>query len=486
MALGLWASILVVGCLPAGGVAASDSEAVARKAPAAQDQTKRDERKEGRASNPANLIGHGGPIKTVVVNAAGDRALTGSFDYSMIYWDVSGPVPKIIHRFDKHDAAVNAVRFLPGGKRAVSAGDAGIVRLWDLETGKLLHSFTGHTAKVIDLAVSEDGRLLASASWDRTARLWDLETLQPGLVLKGHTGPVNAVVLDQRDGKVTAVYTASYDGTVGQWDIATGEFVRSIYNHGWGINCLRRLPGPKKLLFGSLNGAVGIIDTDTGQVSTVLNPHEGPVLALAVSPDGKLIATGGGDGRVDVFALEPVGLKEQHENPYGPVWGLAFTHDAKRLYYSGLDDFVTLWQIMPRQPFETVESTFPRRFQVRKNMSLGELQFARKCSICHTITRDGGNRAGPTLYGLFGRKAGTVPDYPYSTALRNSSIVWNEETIGQLFDHGPQHVTPGSKMPLQQIEDATKRNALIAYLKAASSGKTENESTDRGGRKSKE
>ncbi len=60
-----------------------------------------------------------------------------------------------------------------------------------------------------------------------------------------------------------------------------------------------------------------------------------------------------------------------------------------------------------------------------------------------------------------------MPGYPYSEGLRSSDIVWNEETIGALFDHGPEVVTPGSKMPLQKLKDVEARDALIAFLKQA-------------------
>lgn len=451
-------------------------------------QTQRAEREntaKARAQNGLNLVGHGGPVKAVRLGAGGARALTGSFDYSMIYWDISGEAPKIISRFDEHDGAVNAVRFLPGGKRALSAGDDAVLRLWDLESGRLIHAFKGHTAKIVDIDLTPDGRLAATASWDTTVRFWNLETLEPGHVLEGHGGPVNAVAFTASDNEITGFYSASQDSTIRHWDIATGEARRVVYRHGWGINCLKALPDGK-LIFGSLNGAAGVIDPQSGEQVTVLNPHEGPVLAISVSPEHGLVATGGGDGAVNIWSSREWVIKEQHRNPYGPVWAIAFTQDASKLYYAGLDDFVTLWQVSPRQPFEEVQGKFPRRFQARDDMSLGELQFARKCSICHTITPDGANRAGPTLFGVFGRKAGAVQGYAYSPALLNSDIIWNEKTIGELFDHGPQHVTPGSKMPLQQIEDDTKRNALIAYLKAATTGENENEGARDGAAKSRE
>ena len=100
-------------------------------------------------------------------------------------------------------------------------------------------------------------------------------------------------------------------------------------------------------------------------------------------------------------------------------------------------------------------------------MSPGERQFQRRCSICHTLVKDGRNRAGPTLFGVFGRKAGTLPGYPYSDGLRKSDIVWNEETIAKLFDHGPDVVTPGTKMPIQRLKSPADRDALIAFLKTA-------------------
>jgi cytochrome c len=89
----------------------------------------------------------------------------------------------------------------------------------------------------------------------------------------------------------------------------------------------------------------------------------------------------------------------------------------------------------------------------------------RKCSACHNLTADGGNKAGPSLHGLFGRRAGTFPGYKYSAALLNSDIIWSAETIGALFTEGPQSYTPGTKMPLQQVPNVADREALIVFLK---------------------
>lgn len=469
MHTGLGAALLMVSLMPVWAAAQTPPSMPAEQPGAANPPNGADRREalRQRRAGKGNLLGHGGPIKAIAFDAASQRILTGSFDYSLMLWDVSADEPRRLARFEDHDGAVNAVAFLPGARQALAAGDDGKVALWDLDAAKLLHRFVGHEAKIMSLEVSPDGRWALSASWDRTARLWDLQERKAGPVLSGHQGPVNAAVFSA-DG--ASIFTASGDGTVGLWSRADGTFVRPLYQHGWGINVLLRLPDGN-LAFGALNGAAGILDADSGAVLKDLGSSERPVLALAAAEKPGLLATGGGDGRIRVFRLPDGAEIEEHRNLFGPVWALAFAGGGTAAYYGGLDDFVTLWRVSPREPFEAPASLAPRRFQVRPEASdvigAGELQFARKCSICHTLVKDGANRAGPTLFAIFGRRIGTLPGYPFSDALRKLDIVWNEDSIDKLFALGPDEFTPGSKMPLQRMTDAGQRAALIAYLKAA-------------------
>lgn len=424
----------------------------------------------GREPGARYLVGHGGPVHAVQLNKAKTRALTCSLDYSMMLWDISGDRPKEIRRFADHDGWVKAVSYLPGEKRAL-AGAGGKVWLWDLETGKSLHIFEGHKAEVSALTVSPDGKWAASGSTDRTARLWNLETLEAGPVLEGHRGPVTDLAFS-KDGSI--VYTASADGKVRTWARDTGEFKRVLYDHGFGVYVLRRLPGGEQLALGALNGQALIIDGKTGERVHEFEGIHGPFLEIAVQEKPGLIAFSGSQkegrdviGIIRVFRIGDWAPIEEYEDPRGPIWAMDFGPLGATIYYGGKDDFVTVWQVRPRKPFETVTGPVPRRYEVTEAEDPGALHFWRTCSICHTLTSDGGNRAGPTLYKVFGRKAGSLPGYPYSDALKNADIVWSEETIGRLFDLGPDHYTPGTKMPLQRIADPRTRNALIAFLKEA-------------------
>lgn len=416
------------------------------------------------------MTGHGGPVKAIAVDSNGNRLLTGSFDYSMIYWqlDADGK-PELKRRFDDHDGAVSATVFFSDGKRAASASDDGAISIWNLATGERLAALTGHKAKILGLALSPDQQQLASASWDTTIRVWDIASAKAIATLKGHKGPVNAVRFSHNG---TRLVSASYDGTLGLWSIAKQTFIRPAYKHGWGINVLERLPQPGHYAFGALDGTSAIVDVISGHLVTKLDQRDKPILSLAHVAKPGLLAVGGSDGLIDVYRTGDWKRLERYKNPYGPVWAMAFVDRGSRLYFGSLDDHATAWQVTPRKPFETTSVTkFPRRFQVKENISLGERQFARKCSICHTLAPDGRNRAGPTLYGVFGRRIATLPGYPYSKPLKKLDIIWNEETIAKLFELGPHKFTPGSKMPLQKITDVKKRDALIAYLKRATAPK---------------
>ena len=416
------------------------------------------------SESPENLIGHGGPIKSIVVSHDGRRALTGSFDYTMMLWDIGDKSAKRLQRFTDHDAPVNVVRFFNNDARALSGSDDGTLGLWDIKSQTLLTRLKGHSAKIVDIATSKNGKLAATASWDRTVRLWNLTRKTNGLVLNGHSGPVNTVLISQN---ADNVFSGGYDGTIRKWNARSGDTMGILHKHGWGINVMRFLPGEDNIIFGTLNGDAQILKTTTGEIIKILVPHESPVLALALSDKHGLLATGGGDGVIRIWKIADWSLLEEFQNPYGPVWSLAFNRDGSSIYYSGLDDYVISWMFKPRKPFEIVPSRYPRRFQKTAGLPLGERQFARKCSVCHTLKPHDGNRAGPTLHKIFGRKAGTIANYPYSKGLRESKIVWNAKTISQLFDLGPDRLTPGSKMPLQKIIDPNKRDALIAFLKKA-------------------
>lgn len=96
----------------------------------------------------------------------------------------------------------------------------------------------------------------------------------------------------------------------------------------------------------------------------------------------------------------------------------------------------------------------------------GQLAFNNACRTCHTL-REGDNRLGPNLHNIIGRKAGSVPGYGYSSAMRNSDIVWDKASLDR-FIANPDEVVRGHNMkPYGGIASAEQRAKIIAYLEAS-------------------
>ena len=89
-----------------------------------------------------------------------------------------------------------------------------------------------------------------------------------------------------------------------------------------------------------------------------------------------------------------------------------------------------------------------------------------QCHACHSVER-GANDVGPTLFGVFNRKAGELADFRYSPALKRSGITWTAQTLDE-FLADPQMKVPGNRMPYSGMPDGRERGDLIAYLQKVS------------------
>jgi cytochrome c len=92
----------------------------------------------------------------------------------------------------------------------------------------------------------------------------------------------------------------------------------------------------------------------------------------------------------------------------------------------------------------------------------GKAIFQKTCGLCHT-TEAGKNKIGPSLHGVVGREAGTLPGYSYSEAMKKFHQKWTPEEL-QHYLTDPRKIVPGTKMIFAGLKDEKQRDDVVAYL----------------------
>jgi WD40 repeat protein len=212
-----------------------------------------------RFQRPVESCDLGGALSSFAFARVGPLALAASVDGTVRLWRLPG-LHQELRRFQGHAGPVLSLAFLPDGRRAVTAGQDGSVRLRDVGDGRELKRFDGHGGAARCVAAAPDGRTVLAGYDDGAARLWDVETGQLVWTMAAHGDRVESVAFSP-SGVLAASGGGPKDPTVILRDVAAGREVR-------------RLGG-----------------------------HDGAVRSVAFSPDGLRVLSAGEDGRVRIRQL---------------------------------------------------------------------------------------------------------------------------------------------------------------------------------------
>jgi WD40 repeat protein len=300
----------------------------------------------------------------------GKLMATGSFDGSVILWDVKKHCPKG-QPLKGHKADVTSTVFSPDRRHLASVSSDGAVILWNLTN----HPPQGYLAKAkneaANVAFSPDSKLLALGGDDDTIILWDVASRHPlGPPLKGHKRTVNSIAFSP-DGRLLA--SGSDAGTIILWDLKTRRIEALL--RGQQVGSLTFSPNGKILASGDSNGTIKLWNVatrhpignplKTGQISG-LEQHSAK--GLAFSPNGKFLAWGGSfrdSGSIILWDIEdhqPLWSTRQQKIFINSGRSVAFSPNGKLLASAGHD--LVLWDVK-----ETLAAPLIRHDQRAKSVA---------------------------------------------------------------------------------------------------------------------
>jgi len=247
-------------------------------------------------------------------------------------------------------AAVEALAFSPAAPLVVLGGRQGSLSVWRLDQFAGPIPYAGHTATVMSAAFSPGGRMLASGGEDGEILIHDVTApLEAPIALKGHAGPVRALVFI--DDALLA--TASDDDTVRLWDL-NAKNERQTFQHGNGVRAVAVSSDRRWLASGGVDKVVYLWDLQSGE-NAKLTGHTGTINALAFSPDSQQLISGSSDRTIRAWN---VAEKKAEQGPDGlntPVLALAYHPGGRRFASLGQDKTIRLWDVITRQEILELE-----------------------------------------------------------------------------------------------------------------------------------
>jgi len=207
--------------------------------------------------------------------------------------------PLKIRTIDGHESSVMCLSFTPDGRTLASCRRDGVVRFWDVSTGKSIRSLTHHKDPVYAVSYSPDGLLLATASADKRVCLWASDSLTLLRTCDKHEDVVRWVTF-RRDGRKLA--SCGVDLSVRIWDAQTGRQEHVLYGHRNRVQCVAFSANGK--LLASCGDGVRLWDANRGKALGELENPLGHFESIAFSPNSSKIAGSSSAGPVAVWDVE--------------------------------------------------------------------------------------------------------------------------------------------------------------------------------------
>jgi WD40 repeat protein len=294
------------------------------------------------------LSGHSSWVTSIVFSADGQRLVSGSWDRSVKFWDVSSGHE--VSTVDDGAKRIEALAFSRDGRWVAGENADNDVTLWNAASGQQVRTLRGRhgsgdlrNAWVYSIAFSPDGRCLASGVDDKTVRLWNVET----------GSRIRDLVSDPR----SVTYIAfSPDGhwlasgadlkSIGVWNVATGHLEKTLEGHSKDVLAVAFSPDGRLIASAAADKTVRLWNLATGKEVRILAGHRSRVTCVAFSADGRWLASGSWDDTIRIWDVESGRQLKTLSGNTEHIYTIAFDSHDHWLASGSEDGSIRLWRLV--------------------------------------------------------------------------------------------------------------------------------------------
>lgn len=236
-------------------------------------------------------------VPNFCVTADGRYVLSATRDMSLVLFDLQTsrhvrtfPFPD---RPNIYNLMVNAVGVSADGRIALSGEQGGLIRVWNMETGKCLRTMRSHSGAVTCLAISGDGRHILSGSDDKTLKLWETVSGQCIQTYSWHTDSLSGVAISA---DCSYGLSSSKDGLAFRFALETGQERVRYQGHSAGLRAVAVSADGNCVVTASADRTIKLWDSASTECLATLTGYGSEVADVCLSPDGGLVISANADG----------------------------------------------------------------------------------------------------------------------------------------------------------------------------------------------
>jgi len=268
-------------------------------------------------------------------------------------------VPKLTAQIG-HEGRATFVTINPAHTTIATTASDGVIKLWDIASGRLLRTLRGHQSKVNALRFSNDGKLLASGGYDQTVKVWEVSTGMNLQTLTGHESPVQAVAFSPDDLIVASgsgdFTKDSSDTSIRIWEVLSGKETQRFEGHLKSTSTLAFNSNGRYLVSGGWDNRVILWSVSGNKLLRAYEGHTEKVNTVKFNPDGMSFASCSQDNTIRTWDI--VSGEQLHILPdnLGNANSFSYSVDGKYIISGGKNRQVFLWRSMNGKQLKTFKT----------------------------------------------------------------------------------------------------------------------------------